>query len=227
MRDKKVASAAEAVAEVHDGAVVLIGGFGSAGIADLLLDALCLRKLRGLVIVHNNAGQGRNGVARLIEQGSVARVITNFPVGKPSQIFADLHAAGKIELELVPQGTMAERMRAAGAGLGGILTPAGVGTEIAEGKTTLTVDGRDYLLEKPLRADFALIRADRVDPRGNLTYRLAARNMNPVMAMAADKALVQANREVALGAIDPEHVVTPGLYVDRYFVAGASEAMRP
>ena len=219
VKNKKVASAAEAVAEIRDGATVLIGGFGSAGIADLLVDALCERALRGLTIAHNNSGQGHTGIARLIELGCVAKVITNFPVGKNSFVFAELFEAGKIELELVPQGTMAERMRAAGAGLGGFLTPAGVGTDIAAGKQVISVDGREYLLERPLHADFALIRADRVDPRGNLTYRMAARNFNPVMAMAAAKALVQANREVALGELDPEAIVTPGLYVDRYFVA--------
>lgn len=219
MKNKKVASAAQAVEEIFDGATVLIGGFGRAGVPVLLLEALCERGLRGLTIAHNNSGHERTGIARLIELGCVAKVITNFPVGKKSFVFVEQLNAGKIELELVPQGTMAERMRAAGAGLGGFLTPTGIGTDIAQGKEVITLDGRDYLLERPLHADFALVRADRVDPRGNLTYRMAARNFNPVMAMAAAKAIVQANREVALGELDPEAIVTPGLYVDRYFVA--------
>jgi 3-oxoadipate CoA-transferase alpha subunit len=219
VRNKKVESAAQAVEEVFDGAVILVGGFGRAGIANLLLDALAEKKPHGLTIAHNNSGSERTGIGRLIELGCVAKVITNFPVGKKSFVFMEQFEAGKVALELVPQGTMAERMRAAAAGLGGILTPTGVGTEIALGKKTVEVDGREFLLERPLHADFALVRADRVDPRGNLTYRMAARNFNPVMAMAAKKALVQANREVALGEIDPEAIVTPGLYVDRYYVA--------
>lgn len=227
MKNKKVTSAAQAVQEIFDGATVLIGGFGKAGIPVLLVDALCERGLRGLTIAHNNSGHERSGIARLIDLGCVAKVITNFPVGKKSFVFAERLEAGTIELELVPQGTMAERMRAAGAGLGGFLTPTGVGTDIARGKQVITLDGREYLLERPLHADFALVRADCVDPRGNLTYRMAARNFNPVIAMAAKKAIVQANREVALGELNPEAIVTPGLYVDRYFVATPPDARAP
>lgn len=209
---------------MRDGATVLIGGFGHAGIPDLLIEAVCDRGLRDLTIVTNNSGRGRTGIARLIECGCVAKIICSFPIAKEGYVFREWYEAGRIAVEVVPQGTLAERIRCAGAGLGGFLTPTGVGTDVAEGKQQLTINGDDYLLELPLRGDFALIRANIVDTRGNLTYRKAARNFNAVMAMAADVVLVQANREVELGGLDPEGVITPGLYVDRYFVADAAPA---
>jgi len=219
MKNKRVASAAQALEGVREGATVLIGGFGEGGIPDLLLAALAEIGVRGLTLVAN--GTGGSGVANLIARGQVAKMICSFPLGKDSAVFREWYEAGRIELELVTQGTMAERMRAAGAGLGGFLTPAGVGTDVAAGKQIMTVDGCDYLLEKPLRGDVGLVRADRVDPRGNLTFRKAARNFNPVIATAAELVLVQANREVALGELDPEVIVTPGVYIDRYFVAAS------
>lgn len=226
MKNKHYASAVEVVACMRDGATVLVGGFGHAGIPDLLIEAVCDRGLRGLTIVTNNSGRGRTGIARLIESGCVAKIVCSFPIAKEGYVFREWYEAGKIGVEVVPQGTLAERIRCAGAGLGGFLTPTGVGTDVAEGKQLLTVNGDDYLLELPLRGDFALIRANVVDTRGNLTYRKAARNFNAVMATAADVVLVQANREVELGELDPEIIITPGLYVDRYFVAQAESAAR-
>lgn len=225
MKNKRFNNADEVVAGMFDGATVLIGGFGRGGLPSSLIDAVCDRGLRKLTIVNNNAGHGKAGIGRLIGEGCIAKVICSFPTGKEAYVFKEWHAAGKIAVELVPQGTLAERIRCAGAGLGGFLTPTGVGTEIAEGKQVVTIDGREYLLEGPLRGDFALIKADCVDPRGNLTYRMAARNFNPLMAMAADQVLVAANREVGLGEIDPNVVITPGLYVDRYFVEDRTAAM--
>ena len=204
---------------MYDGATVLVGGFGHAGVPDQLIDAVCERGLKGLTIVTNNSGRGQTGIARLIEQGCVAKMVCSFPIAKEGYIFKQWYEAGKIAVEVVPQGTLAERIRCAGAGLGGFLTPTGVGTDVAQGKQVIEANGREYLLELPLRGDFALVRANTVDPRGNLTYRMAARNFNPIMAMAADQVLVQANREVALGEIDAEMIATPGLYVDRYFSA--------
>src|SRR5574342_613493 len=190
MKNKRYASAAEVVACMRDGATVLVGGFGHAGIPDLLIEAVCDRRLRDLTVVTNNSGRGRTGIARLIESGCVAKIVCSFPIAKEGYVFREWYEAGKIAVEVVPQGTLAERIRCGGAGLGGFLTPTGVGTEVAEGKQQLTVNGNDYLLEPPLRGDFALIRANIVDARGNLTYRKAARNFNPVMAMAADVVLV-------------------------------------
>jgi 3-oxoadipate CoA-transferase alpha subunit len=217
MKNKHYASAAEVVACMRDGATVLIGGFGHAGIPDLLIEAVCDRGLRDLTIVTNNSGRGRTGIARLIESGCVGKIVCSFPIAKEGYVFREWYEAGKIAVEVVPQGTLAERIRCAGAGLGGFLTPTGVGTDVAEGK---------QLLELPLRGDFALIRANVVDTRGNLTYRKAARNFNAVMATAADVVLVQANVEVELGELDPEIIITPGLYVDRYFVAQAESAAK-
>lgn len=219
MKKKRGSSAAELIEDMFDGATVLVGGFGHAGVPDLLIEAVCERGLKALTIVTNNSGRGRTGIARLIERGCVAKMVCSFPIAKEGYVFKEWYAAGRIGVEVVPQGTLAERIRCAGAGLGGFLTPTGVGTDVARGKKVIEVNGREYLLEVPLRGDFALIRADAVDPRGNLTYRMAARNFNPIMAMAADKVLVQANREVALGEIDAEAIITPGLYVDSYFSA--------
>ena len=218
MKQKRVDDPAAAVAGVFDGATIMVGGFGRSGVPEGLTDALCARGLRGLSIISNNAGSGRTGIARLLEAGSVAKIICSFPRATESGVFKDLFDAGEIELDLVPQGTLAERIRAGGAGIGGFLTTTGVGTELAQGKQAMTVNGRDYLLEMPLKADFALVKAHRVDGRGNLTYRKAARNFNPIMAMAADTVLVQAFEEVPVGALDPEIIVTPGIFVDRYCI---------
>jgi 3-oxoadipate CoA-transferase alpha subunit len=181
---------------------------------------LCGRGLRGLTLVNNNAGEGRTGVARLIEEGCVAKLICTFSTAKVAHVFSAMYEAGKIDVELVPQGTLAERLRAAGAGLGGFLTPTGLGTDLARGKPVMEIDGKEYVVERPLHGDFALVKAAKVDPRGNLTYRMAARNFNPLMAMAADFTIVEATEEVGLGDLDPNAIVTPGVFVDCYYVAG-------
>jgi 3-oxoadipate CoA-transferase alpha subunit len=220
MKNKKAATLEEAVSYLRDGATVLIGGFGYGGVPENLIEGICGRSLRELTIVNNNSGTGHTGIARLLEEGCVGKMICTFPFAKESHVFQELYAAGKVDLEVVPQGTLAERMRNAGAGLGGFLTPTGVGTEIAEGKPEFEFDGRKYILEKPLHADFGLIKAFKTDPRGNLIYRKAARNFNPVIAMAADFTIAEVAEEVALGDLDPECVVTPGTYVDCYYATG-------
>jgi len=220
MKNKKAETLDAALSRITDGATILIGGFGLAGVPEALIEGVCGRGLRDLTIVSNNSGTQRTGIARLLAEGCVSRIICSFPWAKESFVFKELYEAGKIGLEVVPQGTLAERMRTAGAGLGGFLTPTAVGTELAEGKPVHQIDGREYVLERPLHGDFALIKAKQVDPRGNLTYRMAARNFNPVMAMAADCTIVEAAAEVALGALDPETVVTPGVFVDCYYVTG-------
>lgn len=217
MKNKRHSTEHEAVAALRDDSIVFIGGFGRGGVPERLIEAVCERRLRGLTIVSNNAGTSSTGISRLLQEGCVSKVVCSFPLAKESVVFKDLYARGLVDLEVVPQGTMAERIRAAGAGLGGILTPTGVGTEVAEGKTVMEVDGRSFVLEKPLRADFALVRANKVDARGNLTYRKAARNFNPIMAMAADWVIVEAAEEVEVGELDPECIITPGIYVDAYF----------
>ncbi len=220
MKNKRADTLEDAVASVEDGATVLLGGFGGTAMPEFLVDGVCERGLRGLTVVSNNAGTGHSGLARLIEEGCVAKLVCTFPWAKESFVFKELYDAGKIELEIVPQGTMAERMRTAGAGLGGFLTPTAVGTDLAEGKQVHVIDGKEYLLELPLPADIALIKAYKVDPRGNLIYRKSARNFGPIMAMAADYTIVEVAEEVAIGDLDPEVIVTPGVFVDRYFVAG-------
>lgn len=220
IKNKRAASPAEAVADVKDGSVVMVGGFGRGGVPEILIDALCDKGVKGLTIISNNTGTHETGIARLLKQGCVKKMICSFPFATESNVFRDLYNAGKVDLEVVPQGSLAERIRAGGAGLGGFLTPTGVGTELAQGKQILTVNGREYVLELPLRADVAIIRARQVDPRGNLTYRMAGRNFNPVMCTAADKVIVEAIEEVELGSLDPEVIITPGLYVTRYVVAG-------
>ena len=215
MIDKFVASVAEAVADVPDGATVLIGGFGEAGSPTELIHALIDQGAKELAVVNNNAGNGHVGLAALLEHGRVRRMICSYPRSSHSEVFEGLYKARAIELEVVPQGTLAERLRAAGAGLGGFYTPTSVGTPLAEGKEQRTIEGRDYVLEMPLKADFALIKAERADRWGNLTYRLAARNFAPVMCMAAETTIVQARHLAGLGEIDPETVVTPGIFVDR------------
>jgi 3-oxoadipate CoA-transferase alpha subunit len=220
MKNKKVETLEDAVRRIPDGATLLLGGFGQPGVPEILIDGVCDLKRRDLTIVTNNAGTGRSGIARLIEEGCVAKLICSFPWAKESFIFKKLYDAGKIELEIVPQGTLAERMRAAGAGLGGFLTPTGVGTDLANGKQTMTVDGKDYVLEKPLHGDFALIKAYKVDPRGNLIYRKTGRNFNPIMAMAAGHTIVEVQEAVEIDDLDPEVIVTPGVFVDTYSVTG-------
>lgn len=220
MKQKRHPTPLEAVERMTDDAVVFVGGFGRGGVPERLIEAVCQRKLRGLTIVSNNAGTSSTGIARLLEEGCVRKIVCSFPLARESVVFRDLYAKDMVDLEVVPQGTMAERIRAGGAGLGGILTPTGVGTDVAEGKPVIEIDGRSYLLERAMRADFALVRAHRIDPMGNVVYRKAARNFNPIMAMAADWVIVEAAEEVAIGALDPECIVTPGIYVDAY-VAGA------
>lgn len=215
MIDKTVPSLAEAVAGVHDGATVMIGGFGTAGMPAELIDALIAQGARDLTIVNNNAGNGDTGLAALLKTGRVRKIVCSFPRQTDSWVFDGLYRSGRIELELVPQGNLAERIRAAGAGIGAFFTPTGYGTQLAEGKETRRIDGRDYVLEHPIRADFALIKALRGDRWGNLVYRKTARNFGPIMASAAKCAIAQVDEIVPLGALDPEAIVTPGIFVRR------------
>ena len=215
MIDKIVASPAAALADVPDGATVMIGGFGTAGLPNELVDALIEQGAKDLVIVNNNAGNGDGGLAALLAAGRVRKVICSFPRQVDSWHFDRLYREGKLELELVPQGNLAERIRAAGAGIGGFFTPTGFGTELAKGKETRLIDGRWMVLESPIHADFALIKAERGDRWGNLTYRMTARNFGPIMAMAARVTIATVHEVVPLGALDPEAVVTPGLFVQR------------
>jgi 3-oxoadipate CoA-transferase alpha subunit len=215
MIDKIFPSAESALADVPDGATVMIGGFGNAGMPTALIDCLIAQGATDLTIINNNAGNGDSGVAALIGAGRVRKILCSFPRQADSWHFDKLYRAGKLELELVPQGTLAERIRAAGAGIGAFYTPTAVGTRLAEGKETRRIDGRDYVLELPIHADYALIKADRADRWGNLTYRKTARNFNPVMATAARCTVAQVRETVALGELDPEAVVTPGIFVKR------------
>ena len=215
MIDKTCASLEQAVAGIHDGATIMIGGFGNAGMPSALIDALLAQGARELTIVNNNAGNGETGLAALIREKRVRKMICSFPRQHDSHHFDALYRAGGIELELTPQGNLAERIRAAGAGIGGFFTPTGYGTLLAEGKETRVIDGRHYVLESPIHADFALIKALRGDRWGNLVYRKTARNFGPIMAMAAKVAIAQVAEVVELGAIDPETVVTPGIFVQR------------
>ena len=215
MIDKTVASVAEAVTGIHDGATVMIGGFGAAGMPAELIDALIAQGARDLTIVNNNAGNGDTGLAALLKAGRVRKIVCSFPRQTDSWVFDELYRSGKIELELVAQGNLAERIRAAGAGIGAFFTPTGYGTQLAEGKETRRIDGRDYVLEHPIRADVALIKALRGDRWGNLVYRKTARNFGPIMASAAKCAIAQVDEIVPLGALDPEAIVTPGIFVRR------------
>ena len=215
MIDKRVKSLAEAVSGIADGATILCAGFGGAGLPDALCEAVVEQGARDLIVVANNAGTGKRGLAALLAAGRVRRIICSFPRSAGSVVFEELYAAGRIELELVPQGIISERMRCAAAGLGGFYSPVSVGTRLAEGKERREIDGRIYVLEKPLKGDVALIAADRGDRWGNLTYRKSARNFNPTMAMAADLSIVQVRHIVELGELDPEVVVTPGIFIDR------------
>ncbi len=208
-------TAAEAVSGICDGATVLVGGFGMAGMPTTLIDALIEEGARDLTIVSNNAGNGDSGLAALLAAGRVRKVICSFPRQSDSYVFDGLYRTGKVALEMVSQGNLAERMRAAGAGIGAFYCPTGVGTLLAEGKEVRTIEGRDYVLEYPIRGDVALIGAHMGDRAGNLVYRKTARNFGPVMATAAALTIAEVSRVVDTGEIDPETVVTPGIYVDR------------
>lgn len=215
MINKTVASVADALADIKDGSTVLLGGFGAAGQPVQLIDGLIEQGARDLTIVANNAGTGRAGLARLLDLGRVRKVICSFPRSSDPVVFETLYKAGKLELEIVPQGTIAERLRSAGAGIAAFYTPTGVGTKLAEGKRAETIGGKPCILEMALPGDVALIEAWQGDRWGNLTYRRAGRNFNPVMAMAARQTIVQVQHIVPLGTIDPETVITPGVFVDR------------
>src|SRR5260370_3695761 len=215
MISKVAATAAVAVADSPNGATVMIGGFGAAGMTSELIDALIAKGSKDLTIVNNNAGNADTGVAALLKARQVKKIICSFPRQTDSWVFDGLYKKGDIELELVPQGNLAERIRAAGAGIGAFYTPTGYGTPLAEGKETRHIDGRDYVLEYPIHADFALIKALRGDRWGNLVYRKTARNFGPIMATAARCTVAQVREVVNLGDLDPEHVVTPGIFVQR------------
>src|SRR6476661_8837488 len=213
--------AAEAVAGIDDGATVLVGGFGMAGMPTRLIDALIEQGATDLTVVSNNAGNGDTGLAALLAAGRVRKMVCSFPRQSDSWVFDGLYRAGKIELEVVPQGNLAERMRAAGAGIGAFFSPTGVGTPLAQGKEVREIDGRTYVLELPIRGDVALIGAHVSDRMGNLVYRKTARNFGPVMATAATTSIVQVSQVVETGSLDPEAVVTPSIYVDRVVAVGA------
>ena len=213
MINKIARSIADAMAGIPDGATVLIGGFGTAGIPNELIDGLIEQGAKELTVVNNNAGNGEVGLAALLKTGRVRKVICSFPRQADSQVFDALYRSGKLELELVPQGNLAERLRAAGAGIGAFFCPTGYGTELAQGKETREIGGRHYVLEYPIHGDLALIKAERGDRWGNLTYRRAARNFGPVMATAARRTVASVHEVVELGALDPETVVTPGIFV--------------
>jgi len=222
--NKIVQSRAEAVQGIGDGSTVLISGFGNAGVPTDLIHALLDQGSRDLTVVSNNAGTGDKGLAALLREGRVRRIICSYPRSAGSIAFDELYAAGKIELELVPQGTLSERMRAAGAGIGAFYTPTGVGTKLAEGKEVREIDGREYVLEYPLKGDVALVEAECADRWGNLTYNKSARNFGPVMAMAAELTIVEARNIVELGQMDPETIVTPSIFVDRVLHVPAEAA---
>jgi 3-oxoadipate CoA-transferase, alpha subunit len=223
--DKIMASAAEALADVKDGATVMIGGFGTAGMPFALIDALIAQGARELTIVANNAGNGDTGLAALLKAGRVRKILCSFPRQSDSWVFDDLYRAGKIELEVVPQGNLAERIRAAGAGIGAFYCPTGYGTLLAGDRETRRIDGRDYVLEFPIRGDVALIKALKSDRWGNLVYRKTARNFGPVMAMGAKTTIAEVSEVVELGALDPEAIVTPGIFVQR--IVRVDEAAAP
>ncbi|HCQ7755037.1 3-oxoacid CoA-transferase subunit A [Citrobacter sp. 50677481] len=217
MIDKSVPSLEEAIAGIPDGATIMIGGFGTAGQPTRLIDALIDQGARDLTIINNNAGNGEVELAALLKAKRVRKMICSFPRQVDSQIFDGLYRNGEVTLELVPQGNLAARIQAAGAGIGAIYTPTGYGTPLAEGKETRCIDGKNYVLEYPIKADFALIKAHRADRWGNLVYRKAARNFGPIMATAAHTTIVEVNQLVPLGELDPEHIITPGIFVQRVF----------
>ena len=218
MIDKQVTNLAAALAGIQDGSTVLLGGFGAVGQPDELIDALLAHGAKNLTVVANNAGTGTRGLAGLIAAGRVRKIICSYPRSDDPRAFDAAYKAGRIELELTPQGTLSERMRCAAAGLGGFYSPVGVGTQLAHDKELREIDGKRYVLEKPLKGDVALLKAQRADRWGNLTYRKSARNFNPVMAMAAELSVVQVKEIVELGVVDPECVHTPGIFVDRIVV---------
>ncbi|MDO4591713.1 MAG: 3-oxoacid CoA-transferase subunit A [Comamonadaceae bacterium] len=215
MINKITDTIAEALSGIQDGATVLIGGFGTSGNPVELIDGLIAHGARDLTIVNNNAGNGDTGLAALLKSGQVRKIICSFPRQVDSWVFDDLYRSGKIELELVPQGNLAERMRAAGAGIGAFFCPTAYGTELAEGKETRTINGKNYVLEYPIHGDVALIKAEKGDRWGNLTYRMSARNFGPVMATAAKFTVATVHEVVELGQMDPEAIVTPGIYVSK------------
>ena len=218
MINKIARSTADALADVKDGATIFIGGFGTAGIPNELIDGLIAQGAKDLTVVNNNAGNGETGLAALLRAGRVRKIICSFPRQADSQVFDGLYRSGKLELELVPQGNLAERIRAAGAGIGAFFSPTGFGTELAKTadgslKETREINGKQYVLELPIYGDVALIKAEQGDRWGNLTYRMAARNFGPVMATAARKTVATVHEIVELGALNPEHIVTPGIFV--------------
>lgn len=215
MIDKKASSAQAAVADIFDGASIMIGGFGAAGMPNELIDALLDQGAANLTIINNNAGNGETGLAALIKAGRVRKIICSFPRQSDSHHFDARYRANEIELELVPQGDLAARIHAAGAGLGAIFSPTGYGTALAEGKETREIDGKRYILQYPIHADFALIKAHKADRWGNLVYNKTARNFGPIMAMASKCAIAQVSAMAPLGALDPEHIVTPGIFIQR------------
>ncbi len=215
MINKISTDVAEAIGPVADGATVLIGGFGTAGIPNELIDGLIAQGAKELTLVNNNAGNGDTGLAALLKAGRVRKIVCSFPRQTDSHVFDTLYRSGKLELELVPQGNLAERLRAAGAGVGAFFTPTGYGTELAHRKETREINGRQYVLEHPIHGDLALIKAEKGDRWGNLTYRMAARNFGPVMATAAKRTVASVYEVVPLGALDPETIVTPGIHVSR------------
>ncbi|GKS93069.1 MULTISPECIES: 3-oxoacid CoA-transferase subunit A [unclassified Acidovorax] len=213
MINKIADSVAQALSGIQDGATVLIGGFGTAGIPGELIDGLIEQGARDLTVVNNNAGNAEAGLAALLKAGRVRKIICSFPRQVDSHVFDGLYRSGQLELELVPQGNLAERLRAAGAGIGAFFCPTGYGTELAKGKETREIGGKQYVLEYPIQGDVALIKAERGDRWGNLTYRMSARNFGPVMATAARRTVATVHEVVELGALDPEAIVTPGIYV--------------
>jgi len=223
MIDKIVPSIEAALADVRDGSIVLVGGFGGAGVPEELIDALIAQGARNLTIVNNNAGNGELGIAALLKAGRVRKIVCSYPRQADSHHFQSLYHAGKVELELVPQGTLSERMRAAGAGIGAFYTPTGYGTDLAKGKETRVIDGRGYVLERPLHADFAFVKAHRGDRLGNLVYRRTTRNFNPVMATAGRVTIAEVEELVEPGEIDPDVVHTPGIFVQRILRGAAYE----
>ncbi len=222
MINKIVPSLEAAVADISDGSTILIGGFGGAGMPSALMSALIAQGAKDLTVVNNNAGNGDTGLAALIAAKQVRKIICSFPRQADSGHFDKAYRSGELELELVPQGTLAERIRAAGAGIGAFFTPTAFGTQLAEGKETRRIGDRDYVLELPIHADYALIKADRGDRWGNLTYRMTARNFGPIMASAAKCTIAQVRETVELGELDPESVVTPGIFVKRVVKTGAA-----
>lgn len=227
MISKVIESLADAVADIPNGATVMIGGFGPAGMPAALVDALIHQGASDLTIVSNNAGNGETGLAALLKAGRVKKVVCSFPRQTDSYVFDELYRAGRIELELVPQGNLAERIRAAGAGIGAFFTPTGYGTLLADGKETRVIDGRPHVLEYPIRADVALVKAGKADRWGNLVYRKAARNFGPIMATAAACTIAQVDEIVPLGALDPESIVTPGIFVQRVVASPRVAEARP